>query len=104
ACGPGVLTAWVARGVAGTPLLLHPGVSSLEEGEPPYAEWYRVPRETAVRVNATRSAGGRIVAVGTTVVRALETAAGDDGTVAPSEGWTDLVVTPQRGVRAVGGL
>ena len=57
-----------------------------------------------MRVNATRAAGGRVVAVGTTVVRALETAAGDDGTVVPSEGWTDLVVTPQRGVRAVGGL
>jgi len=87
AFSPEIITALVARGVAVTPLLLH-----------------RVPRETAVGVNATRSAGGRIVAVGTTVVRALETAAGDDGTVAPSEGWTDLFVTPERGVRAVGGL
>jgi S-adenosylmethionine:tRNA ribosyltransferase-isomerase len=104
AFSPEIVTALVARGVAVTPLLLHTGVSSLEEGEAPYAEWYRVPKETAVRVNATRAAGGRVVAVGTTVVRALETTAGVDGAVTPSEGWTELVVTPERGVRAVGGL
>jgi len=104
AFSPEIVTALVARGVAVTPLLLHTGVSSLEEGEAPYAEWYRVPKDTAVRVNGTRAAGGRVVAVGTTVVRALESAVTPDGTVWPSEGWTELVVTPERGVQVVGGL
>ena len=48
--------------------------------------------------------GGRVVAVGTTVVRALETVAAEDGSVAAGEGWTRLVVTPERGIRAVDGL
>jgi S-adenosylmethionine:tRNA ribosyltransferase-isomerase len=55
-------------------------------------------------VAATRAGGGRVVAVGTTVVRALESAAGEDGAVRPGAGWTDLVVTPERGVRVVDGL
>jgi S-adenosylmethionine:tRNA ribosyltransferase-isomerase len=101
---PEILTALVARGVGITPLLLHTGVSSLEGHEPPYPERYRVPAETAERVNATHTAGHRVVAVGTTVVRALETATDEHGVVHPSEGWTELVVTPERGVRAVDGL
>ena len=48
--------------------------------------------------------GGRVIAVGTTAVRALETVAGEDGTVAAAEGWTRLVVTPERGLRVVDGL
>jgi S-adenosylmethionine:tRNA ribosyltransferase-isomerase len=75
-------------------------VSSQERGERPYPERYRVPRATAERVNAAR----RVIAVGTTVVRALETVADEDGTVHAGEGWTSLVVTPERGVRAVDGL
>jgi S-adenosylmethionine:tRNA ribosyltransferase-isomerase len=51
-----------------------------------------------------RGWGGRVVAVGTTVVRALETAAREDGTLEQAEGWTGLVVTPERGLRAVDGL
>jgi len=99
-----VITALVARGVAVAPIVLHAGVSSLEEGETPGPESYRVPAATARLVNATHAGGGRVIAVGTTVVRALETTAGEDGTVAPGEGWTTLVVTPERGVRAVDGL
>jgi len=99
-----VITALVARGVAVAPIVLHAGVSSLEEGETPGPEWYRVPAATARLVNATHAGGGRVIAVGTTVVRALETTAGDDGTVAAGEGWTTLVVTPERAVRAVDGL
>ncbi len=91
-------------GVATAPLLLHTGVSSPERDEPPYPEQYRVAAATAVRVNATRARGGRIVAVGTTAVRALETVAAPDGTVRPGEGWTDLVITPERGLWAVDGL
>jgi S-adenosylmethionine:tRNA ribosyltransferase-isomerase len=100
-----VITALVARGIAVAPIVLHAGVSSLEEGETPGPEWFRVPAATARLVGATRAGGGRVVAVGTTVVRALESAVhGPGGSVAPAEGWTRLVVTPERGVRAVDGL
>ena len=99
-----VLDDLLARGVQVAPLVLHTGVSSLELGERPYPERYRVPTLTATRVNAHRAAGGRVIAVGTTVVRALETVAAPDGSVAPGEGWTVLTITPERGVRAVDGL
>jgi S-adenosylmethionine:tRNA ribosyltransferase-isomerase len=99
-----LVTKLVARGVLVAPLTLHTGVSSPERHEPPYSERYRVPPETARLVNAVHGWGGRVIAIGTTVVRALETTAEVDGTVAPGEGWTDLVITPQRGLRAVDGL
>jgi S-adenosylmethionine:tRNA ribosyltransferase-isomerase len=99
-----LVTALVARGIAVAPLLLHTGVSSQEAGETPYPERYAVPAATARIVNAARGGGGRVVAVGTTVVRALETVARADGTVAAGAGWTRHVVTPQAGVRAVDGL
>jgi S-adenosylmethionine:tRNA ribosyltransferase-isomerase len=101
---PRVLDALAARGVRIAPIVLHTGVSSLEEHEPPYAEWLTVGAETARAVNETRARGGRVVAVGTTVVRALESVAAPDGTVSPRSGWTELVVTPERGIRAVDAL
>jgi len=101
---PEVITSLVARGVGVTPLLLHTGVSSLEGHEMPYPEHYRVPAETADRVNATHAAGRRVIAIGTTVVRALETVTDDGGHAHPGDGWTELVITPERGVRAVDGL
>ena len=79
------------------PIVLHTGVASLEAHETPYPERYRVPVSTARLVNATRAAGGRVVAIGTTVVRALETVADDAGVVHPGAGWTELVVTPGAG-------
>jgi S-adenosylmethionine:tRNA ribosyltransferase-isomerase len=99
-----LVTALVARGIAVAPLLLHTGVSSQEAGEPPYPERYAVPSATARLVNAARAGGGRVVAVGTTVVRALETVARPDGTLQAAAGWTHHVVTPKDGVRAVDGL
>ena len=99
-----VLDDLLARGVQVAPLLLHTGVASLERGECPYPERYRVSGTTATRVNAHRAAGGRVIAVGTTVVRALETVAAPDGRVEPGAGWTGLMVTPERGVRAIDGL
>jgi S-adenosylmethionine:tRNA ribosyltransferase-isomerase len=101
---PELVTALVARGIAIAPLLLHTGVSSLEAGELPYPERYSVPAATARIVNAARAGGGRVVAVGTTVVRALETVGRADGRIVPGASWTDRVVTPERGVRAVDGL
>jgi S-adenosylmethionine:tRNA ribosyltransferase-isomerase len=99
-----LLVRLMARGVPVVPLVLHAGVSSPELHEPPAPERYRVPEVTARLVTATRAAGRRVVAVGTTVTRALETVTGDDGVTRPGEGWTDLVLGPDRPVRAVTGL
>jgi S-adenosylmethionine:tRNA ribosyltransferase-isomerase len=101
---PELITRLVAKGVGVTPLLLHTGVSSLEANENPYPEWYRVAPSTAARVNQTHAGGGRVIAIGTTVVRALETVAERSGLVHSGEGWTDLVVTPERGVFSVDGM
>ena len=98
---PELITRLVARGIQIAPLVLHTGVASLEDHEPPYEEFYRVPPETARLVNSAHAAGRRVVAVGTTVVRALETVTDPDGTTHPGEGWTRLVVTPERGIRSV---
>ncbi|MEJ7814640.1 MAG: S-adenosylmethionine:tRNA ribosyltransferase-isomerase [Rubrobacter sp.] len=98
---PELITRLVANGVRVVPLILHTGVASLEDDEPPYEEFYRVPPETADAINAARTAGRRVVAVGTTVVRALETVTDRDGLTHPGEGWTDLFITPERGVRSV---
>jgi S-adenosylmethionine:tRNA ribosyltransferase-isomerase len=101
---PEIVTALIARGIAVAPVLLHTGVSSLEEGESPYPERFRVTPSTARLVESTRAAGGRVIAIGTTVVRALETAVRPDGSVAAAEGWTSHIVTPEGGVRAIDGL
>jgi S-adenosylmethionine:tRNA ribosyltransferase-isomerase len=99
-----VLARLAARGVAVAPIVLHAGVSSPEAGEPPLAERYAVPASTARAVNQTRAHGGRVVAVGTTVVRALESAARPGGHVVQAGGWTELVLGPDRPVRVVDGL
>jgi S-adenosylmethionine:tRNA-ribosyltransferase-isomerase (queuine synthetase) len=104
---PSVVTQLVARGVLIAPLTLHAGVSSLEADEDPYPEPYDVPPATARLVNHVRADGGRIIAAGTTVVRALETAALGQrvgGQVTASAGWTSHVVTPETGVKVVDGL
>ncbi len=99
-----LITQLVAQSVQIAPLLLHTGVASLENHEPPYEEFYRVPAETARLVNQTKAAGKRVIAVGTTVIRALETVVDASGTVHPGEGWTRVIVTPQRGIRSVHAL
>ena len=101
---PELVTRLVAKGVGVTPLVLHTGVSSLEANEHPYPEWYRVPPSTASRINEARAHGNRVVAIGTTVVRALESVVDRERVVHAGEGWTDVVVTPERGARAVDGL
>ena len=101
---PELVTRLAAKGVALSPIVLHTGVSSLEANEHPYPEWYRVPAATASRVNDTRRDGGRVIAIGTTVVRALETVVDRNRLVHQGEGWTDVVVTPERGATAVDGL
>ncbi|TFV90507.1 S-adenosylmethionine:tRNA ribosyltransferase-isomerase [Blastococcus sp. CT_GayMR16] len=99
-----VLVALMTRGVPVVPLTLHTGVSSPELHEPPSPERFAVPEVTARLVNSTRRAGGRVVAVGTTVTRALESATDDDGVTRAAHGWTDLVLGPDRPARAVTGL
>jgi S-adenosylmethionine:tRNA ribosyltransferase-isomerase len=88
------------RGVRTAALVLHCGLSSPDADEAPYAEWYSVPKSTLDAVADTRAAGGRVVAVGTTVVRALESAARSGR----AQGWTDLVVTPADPPSTVDGL
>jgi S-adenosylmethionine:tRNA ribosyltransferase-isomerase len=98
-----LVTRLVSAGVLVVPVLLHTGVASPEAHERPYPERFAVSATTARVVNQARADGGRVVAVGTTAVRALESAT-DDGTVRAASGWTDLVVTPELGVRVVDGL
>ncbi|MFJ9898116.1 S-adenosylmethionine:tRNA ribosyltransferase-isomerase [Streptomyces sp. NPDC091280] len=98
------VTELVSRGVRFAPITLHTGVASAEAHEPPYPERFAVPEASARAINAVRAGDGRVIAVGTTAVRAVESAAGPDGVVRARAGWTDLVVTPERGVRVVDGL
>jgi S-adenosylmethionine:tRNA ribosyltransferase-isomerase len=100
---PGLLSMLERAGVVIAPLVLHTGVASLETHEPPYEEYYRVPAETARGVNDAHAAGKRVIAVGTTTVRALETTS-EEGLANPGEGWTRLVITPARGLHVVDGL
>lgn len=99
-----VITRLVAKGVSVSPVILHTGVASLGADELPYPERVSVPATTANRVNATRFEGGRVIAVGTTVVRALESAADVLGRVGEFDDWTSIVVSPERSVRVVDGM
>jgi len=99
-----LVTALVSAGIAIAPITLHAGVSSAEPGKPPVAEPFEVTPATARLVNLTRASGGRVVAVGTTATRAVESAADTDGTVRAARGWTDLVLGPDRPPRVVDGL
>ena len=101
---PELVTALVAAGVVVAPLLLHTGVSSQEAGEPPYPERYAVPAPTATQVNAARAEGRRVVAVGTTVARALETVGDESGRAHAGSGWTEHVITPASGLRLLDGI
>jgi S-adenosylmethionine:tRNA ribosyltransferase-isomerase len=99
-----LLARLLAGGVTAAPVVLHAGVSSPELHEPPVPERFEVPPDTARLVESARAAGRRVVAVGTTVVRALESAAGPGGVVAGARGWTDLMLDPGRPARVVDGL
>jgi S-adenosylmethionine:tRNA ribosyltransferase-isomerase len=99
-----LLTSLAATGITVAPLTLHTGVSSLEVDEAPYPEWFEIPEPTAALVNHTRANGGRVVAVGTTVVRALETTADSRGISHPGRTWTDLVIDSSHALGVVGGL
>ncbi|MGH3350350.1 MAG: S-adenosylmethionine:tRNA ribosyltransferase-isomerase [Nocardioides sp.] len=100
-----LVTDLVSRGIQIAPITLHTGVSSQEAGEAPGAEWFEVSETTARLVEQTRYAGGRVVAAGTTVTRALESAViPATGVVRAASGWTDRVVTPANPPYVVNGL
>jgi len=99
-----IITRLVAKGVGVAPVILHTGVASLEDDELPYPERVRVPLTTAERLNAARRLGHRVIAVGTTIVRAIESCATREGQASAFDGWTDLVISPERGLRVVDGL
>lgn len=102
-----LVTRLVAGGVMVAPVTLHTGVSSQEAGEAPQPERFEVSATTAAVVNAARAGGGRVIAVGTTVTRALESAVeptGDGNRLVPARGWTSRVVTPADPPRIVDGL
>jgi S-adenosylmethionine:tRNA ribosyltransferase-isomerase len=101
---PELLTRLIARGVLLAPITLHTGVSSPERHEAPFPEYFEVPESTARLLNAAQGWGGRVVAVGTTVVRALETVASADGNARAGSGWTGLVIAPERRLRVIDGL
>ncbi len=99
-----LVTRLVRSGVLIAPVLLHTGVSSQDAGESPQPERFEVTRDTAALVNAARARGGRVIAVGTTGTRAIESATSPNGVVDAASGWTDLVISPDRPVRVVDGL
>ncbi|HUE58719.1 MAG TPA: S-adenosylmethionine:tRNA ribosyltransferase-isomerase, partial [Acidimicrobiales bacterium] len=99
-----VTTRLAAKGIVVAPFVLHCGVSSAESHEPPGAEWFKVPATTAELINQAHRRGSKVIAVGTTAVRALQTAAGDDGIVHPAEGWTELVINPDTRITGIDGL
>jgi S-adenosylmethionine:tRNA ribosyltransferase-isomerase len=100
---PEIVTRLVSSGVGIAPVTLHTGVASLESDEDPYPEWREVTEYTARMVNATKASGGRVIAVGTTVVRALEsTVVG--GKVVAASGHTERIISPENPVQVVDGL
>lgn len=99
-----LVTRLLVNGIQLAPILLHTGVSSLETDEEPYPEYFRVSETTAAVVNLARRRGRRVVAVGTTAVRALESAADTQGYVQAAAGWTDLYIRPENGLNVVNGL
>ena len=99
-----LVTALISNGVMLAPITLHTGVSSQESGEGPQPEWFEVTTATAALVNQARSRGRRVIAVGTTATRALESSVRSDGLVHAASGWTEHVVTPQSPPRVIDGL
>ena len=108
---PGLLAALDAAGIGHATLTLHVGAGTFlpvkaddTADHRMHAEWGRIDQPTADRLNATRAAGGRVIAVGTTSLRLIESAAGDDGLVRPFEGDTAIFITPGYRFRGIDGL
>ncbi|MCP4442124.1 MAG: S-adenosylmethionine:tRNA ribosyltransferase-isomerase [Aureispira sp.] len=102
---PELVTQLVSKGIQIIPILLHTGVASLEANERPYSEYYKISQHSAAQLNLAKQQNKRIVAVGTTVVRTLETKFDiSSNQFRYGEGWTDIFITPQRGIHSINGL
>jgi len=108
---PELLETIRSQGIVIAPLTLHVALGTFRpvstetvEAHTMHAEFYRLPEATADAVNRARARGGRVVAVGTTAVRTLESAAGEDGRVRAGEGWTDIFIYPGYRFRVVDAL
>jgi S-adenosylmethionine:tRNA ribosyltransferase-isomerase len=108
---PRLLAALEERGIGSETLTLHVGAGTFLPVKTDtvaehrmHAEWGRIDAATAGRLNAVRAAGGRLIAVGTTSLRLVESAAGEDGTIQPFEGDTAIFITPGYRFMAVDGL
>jgi len=108
---PRLLEALDARGIARETLTLHVGAGTFlpvkaddTSGHKMHAEWGRIDEPTADRLNSVRASGGRLIAVGTTSLRLLESAAGEDGVIRPFEGDTAIFITPGYRFKAIDGL
>ncbi len=108
---PGLLAALVDAGIGHETLTLHVGAGTFlpvkvedTADHAMHAEWGRIDAATAARLNAVRRADGRVIAVGTTSLRLLESAANDDGTIHPFAGDTAIFITPGYRFRAIDGL
>ncbi len=98
-----LVTRLMTSGVLLAPVTLHTGVSSQEAGEAPGPEWFDVPPSSARVINTARESGGRVIAVGTTATRAVESTVGGRHVVS-GRGWTHRVLTPADPPRVVDGL
>jgi S-adenosylmethionine:tRNA ribosyltransferase-isomerase len=108
---PGLMAALEAAGVGHVTLTLHVGAGTFlpvkvedTDEHKMHAEWGRIDAATADRINATRAAGGRVIAVGTTSLRLIESAADEAGRVHPFEGDTAIFITPGVRIRGIDGL
>ena len=108
---PRLMEALAEAGVGHETLTLHVGAGTFlpvkvedTEDHVMHSEWGRIEPRAAERLNAARAAGGRVIAVGTTSLRLLESATGEDGMIRPFEGDTDIFISPGYGFRAVDGL
>ena len=108
---PRLLEALEARGVATETLTLHVGAGTFlpvkaddTSGHRMHAEWGRIDQATAERLNAVRASDGRLIAVGTTSLRLLESAVDENGLIRPFEGDTAIFITPGYRFRAIDGL
>lgn len=106
-----LMVALADRGIGHAMLTLHVGAGTFlpvkaeaTEDHRMHSEWGRIDAETADRLNAVRAAGGRVIAVGTTSLRLIESAAGEDGVIRPFEGDTDIFITPGYRFRGIDGL
>ncbi|MBD3761318.1 tRNA preQ1(34) S-adenosylmethionine ribosyltransferase-isomerase QueA [Rhizorhabdus sp.] len=108
---PGLMAALAEAGIASETLTLHVGAGTFlpvkaedTDDHRMHAEWGRIDAATADRLNAVRARGGRVVAVGTTSLRLIESAAGDDGLIRPFDGDTAIFITPGYRFRGIDGV